>query len=235
MALCCAGGCARSDSAPEFAKENMQGPFVSKGLDRDVLSNREVVAAMSRVPRHEFVPKRFRGSAYEDRALPIGSEQTISQPFIVALMTQEARVTQGSRVLEIGTGSGYQAAVLSEMGARVFSIEIIEELAEQARERLAELGYENVEVRQGDGWQGWSEEAPFDAIIVTAATPEIPQPLLDQLAHRGRLVIPVQSANQLGENLMVIERDGDNFSSQNLGPVRFVPMTGKGAEEAEQN
>lgn len=228
---CCS--CVRSSAGPEESNQPMSGPYVSKGLDRDMLSSREVLEAMSRVPRHQFVPEYYRDEAYEDRALPIGSEQTISQPFMVALMTQEARVTQGSRVLEIGTGSGYQAAVLAEIGAKVFTIEIIDDLALQAESLLSSLGYDSVTVRSGDGWQGWKEEAPFDAIIVTAATPEIPPPLLDQLAHRGRLVIPVRSANTAGENLMVIERDGDNFTSQNLGPVRFVPMTGDSAEKKD--
>lgn len=221
--------------APMQNQDQQTGPFVSKGLDRAPLSNSEVLAAMSHVPRHEFVPPEQRGLAYEDRALPIGSAQTISQPYIVALMTQEAAVSHGSKVLEIGTGSGYQAAVLAELGARVFSIEIVEELAEQARSRLAKLGYDRVTVRQGDGWQGWAEEAPFDSIIVTAAAPEIPPPLLQQLAHRGRLVIPVRDQTGPGENLLVIERDGDDFTTRSLGSVRFVPLTGAGIEGADSD
>ncbi len=206
------------------------GPYVSLGLNRITLKNQEVLDAMSRVPRHEFVPKEISDHAYEDRALPIGSGQTISQPFIVALMTQEARVTKGAKVLEIGTGSGFQSAVLAELGAHVFSIEIVPELAERARENLDRTGYKTVQVRTGDGWQGWQEEAPFDAILITAAAPTPPAKLLSQLANRGRMVIPIEQEEHEGEVLMWIERDGDDFVTNSLGPVKFVPLTGEARE-----
>jgi protein-L-isoaspartate(D-aspartate) O-methyltransferase len=186
-----------------------------------------VLQAMRRVERHRFVPPEQAGSAYQDRPLPIGHGQTISQPYIVALMTAEARIGPGARVLEIGTGSGYQAAVLSVLAREVYSIEIVEPLAHEAAARLAALGYRNVTVRAGDGYQGWPEKAPFDAILVTAAPPEIPQPLLDQLAVGGRLVAPVGEAQQ---ELVVVERTAAGLRRHALLPVRFVPMTGQARE-----
>lgn len=208
------------------SRESIWGEHRSKGLDRTNLTNKMVLQAMSRVPRHKFVPESEKDSAYDDRALPIGSKQTISQPYIVALMTQEANVTLGSNVLEIGTGSGYQAAVLAEMGAKVHSIEFIPELAQQAKAVLTEMGYENVEVRQGDGFRGWKEHAPYDAILVTASAPAIPSELVKQLANRGRLVVPVENSSEKYDELIVVERDGTNLTTRNLGPVRFVPMVG---------
>ena len=182
---------------------------------------------MSRVPRHIFVPEEVRDAAYDDRALPIGCGQTISQPFIVALMTEQARVFPGARVLEIGTGSGYQAAVLSELGAQVFSTEIVPELSETAGIVLEELGYVSVSLRQADGWEGWPEQAPFDAIIVTASSPRVPEALLSQLVDGGRLVVPIESDAAWREELCVIERQGSNFITKEVGAVRFVPLTGK--------
>ena len=157
---------------------------------RDVRDPR-VLAALAHVPRHELVPDEMREYAYEDRPLPIGHGQTISQPYVVAYMTEQLRLRGDERVLEIGTGSGYQAAVLAELAREVYSIEIVEELGERARADLARLGYSNVHVRVGDGYRGWPEQAPFDAIIVTAAPGHVPQPLIDQLAVGGRLVLPV--------------------------------------------
>jgi protein-L-isoaspartate(D-aspartate) O-methyltransferase len=183
-----------------------------------------VLDAMRRVERHRFVPERLRDHAHDDRPLPIGHEQTISQPYIVALMTEEARVKPGARVLEIGTGSGYQAAVLSVLAGQVYSIEIVEPLAREAAARLETLGYRNVTVRAGDGYRGWPERAPFDAILVTAAPPEIPQPLLDQLAVGGRLVAPVGEGDQ---ELVVVERTAAGLQRRRIIPVRFVPMTGE--------
>lgn len=202
------------------------GPYQSKGLDRSAIRSNAVREAMSRIPRHKFVPKDVQQLAYEDRALPIGEGQTISQPYIVAFMTQEAAVSEGSRVLEIGTGSGYQAAVLAELGATVYTIEIVPELAELARRTLYDLGYEKVHVRSGDGWRGWPEEAPFDAILVTAAAPRPPEELLGQLAHRGRMVVPIEQPDSDGEHLMLIERENDDFITRDLGAVKFVPITG---------
>ena len=191
---------------------------------RDV-SDAAVLKAMRAVPRHAFIPEAYRSRAYEDRPLPIGHGQTISQPYIVALMTELAAVKTGGRVLEIGTGSGYQAAVLAQMGVRVYSIEIVEPLAERARSTLNALGYgDRVTVRAGDGYAGWPSEAPFDAIVVTAAPPTIPEPLKQQLKVGGRLVIPVGESYQ---RLLVVTRTAKGFRERSVIPVRFVPMTGK--------
>lgn len=185
-----------------------------------------VMAAMERVPRHEYVPARERRLAYVNRPLPIGEGQTISQPTIVALMTDLLDPEPGDRVLEIGTGSGYQAAVLAELVARVYSIEIVEPLARRAAATLAAQGIDNVEVRVGDGWLGWPEAAPFDGILVTAAAPEVPPPLVEQLAPGGHLVIPVR-AGPFGEELTVITKaDDGSTSARGVLPVRFVPLTG---------
>lgn len=185
-----------------------------------------VIAALRKVPRHEFVPGDNQKRAYEDTPLPIGFEQTISQPYIVASMTEAAQVKPGSKVLEIGTGSGYQAAVLAEMGADVYSIEIVEPLAKRTHAILARLGYTKLHLRIGDGYVGWPEAAPFDAIIVTAAPPTIPQPLVDQLKVGGRLVIPVGEQHE-GQDLRVITKTPSGTTDENLYPVRFVPMTGR--------
>ena len=177
---------------------------------------------MRDVPRHAYVPEPIRDRAYQDSPLPIGYEQTISQPYIVALMTELLEVTPGQKVLEIGTGSGYQAAVLAEVGAEVFTIEIICELAERAKADLIATGYDEIHVRCGDGYQGWPEEAPFERIIVTAAPPELPQALVDQLAPGGRLVVPVGEESQ---SLQVVTKDEDGeVHVEDTLPVRFVPM-----------
>lgn len=182
-----------------------------------------VMAAMAKVPRHEFVPPAEESYAYINNALPIGHGQTISQPYIVALMTDLLDPQPPHRVLEVGTGSGYQAAILAELVQRVYSIEVIPELAEEARERLARLGYANVIVRAGDGYAGWPEQAPFDGVIVTAAAAAVPKPLLAQLRNGGRMVIPVGS--RLGQNLLLIEKSGSGeISERNLLPVAFVPL-----------
>ena len=180
--------------------------------------------AMRSVPRHEFVPEGNRRRAYEDYPLPIEEGQTISQPYIVAFMTEVLGVRPGMRVLEVGTGSGYQAAVLAEIGAHVFTIEIFEALANSARTRLRRLGYHNVSVRHGDGYLGWEEEAPFDAVIVTAAPDHIPQALTEQLRNGGRLVIPVGSQYGI-QTLTLVEKGPDGaLSSHRLLAVRFVPL-----------
>lgn len=181
----------------------------------------DVLRAMKKVPRHLFVPEDIRDHAYEDRALPVGYGQTISQPYVVAAMTEALQARPGMKVLEIGTGTGYQAAILAEMGLKVFTIEIIPELARSARERLEKLGYRGITVIEGDGYKGYPQEAPFDRIIVTAAPPEVPQALKEQLAVGGRLVIPVGEYDQ---DLIVLEKKPDGFVSSYLFPVRFVPM-----------
>jgi protein-L-isoaspartate(D-aspartate) O-methyltransferase len=187
-----------------------------------------VLAAMRAVPRHELVPAGVRDQAYEDHPLPIGHDQTISQPYIVALMTELAEVKRGERVLEVGTGSGYQAAVLASLGAEVYSIEIVEPLARRATADLERLGY-RVKVRAGDGYRGWPAAAPFDAIIVTAAPPRIPKPLVDQLAKGGRMVIPVGDNYQ---ELRVLTRDESGaVREEPVTGVRFVPMTGEAQEQ----
>lgn len=180
--------------------------------------------AMRSVPRHLFVPPGMRASAYLDTPLPIGHKQTISQPFIVAYMTAELKPTPKSSVLEIGTGSGYQAAVLAEIVDSVYTIEIVEPLGLEARSRLDSLGYNNVKVKIGDGYAGWPEHAPFDGIIVTAGAEEIPQPLIDQLADGGRMIIPVGPHNGTRQLQLVQKRKG-KVSIRNLLPVRFVPFT----------
>jgi len=190
---------------------------------RDIVDER-VLQAMAVVPRHLFVPEPVRAAAYEDRPLPIGFGQTISQPYIVAYMTQALRPEAGIRVLEIGTGSGYQAAVLAELGAAVFSMEIVEPLATRARQTLATLGYGNVQVRYGNGYLGWPEEAPFARIIVTAAPEDVPPALVDQLAPGGVLVVPVGAPTQV---LTIIEKTPTGLTERRTLPVRFVPMVGK--------
>ncbi|MCE5271138.1 protein-L-isoaspartate(D-aspartate) O-methyltransferase [bacterium] len=186
--------------------------------------DRNVLRAMERVPRHQFVPADQQGQAYGDYPLPIGQGQTISQPYIVALMSELLEIRPGCRVLEIGTGSGYQAAVLAEMGARVWSLEILPSLAATADRLLHRLGYRSVAVRAGDGYAGWPEEAPFDGIILTAAPVEVPGPLLDQLAEAGRLVVP--EGRHLQE-LVLYTRKGGKVARREIIPVRFVPMTGR--------
>ena len=193
---------------------------------RATLSER-VLAAMAKVPRHDLVPAGQKAVAYANRPLPIGLGQTISQPFIVALMTDLMEVKPGDRVLEIGTGSGYQAAVLAELAGTVYTIEIVEPLAREAAGRLKQLGYRNVVAKSGDGYQGWPEHAPFDAIVVTAAPREVPQPLIEQLKPGGRLVVPV-GGQATGQELLLIEKQPDGtVARRNILAVRFVPLTDK--------
>ena len=188
------------------------------------ISDPATLAAMRAVPRHEFVPPGQRPHAYDDTPLPIGHDQTISQPVVVALMTQLVRPRAGMRVLEVGTGSGYQAAVLAETGARVWTIEIVRSLADEATGRLARLGYRGVTVRHGDGYAGWAEESPFDAIVVTAGADAIPPALIEQLASGGRLVMPVGNP-LLDQELVLVEKDaGGRVASRRILPVRFVPL-----------
>jgi protein-L-isoaspartate(D-aspartate) O-methyltransferase len=196
---------------------------------RDIVDPR-VLAAMRSVPRHEFVPSELAAAAYTDGPLPIGHDVTISQPYIVALMTQLAGVRPGDRVLDVGTGSGYQAAVLAAMGAEVYGLEIIEPLATAAAERLARLGY-RATIRAGDGWAGWPEHAPFDAIVLAAAPPEIPTALTEQLVVGGRLVLPV--GERWRQDLVVVTRTERGLQRRIVIPVAFVPMTGGDASQGE--
>ena len=197
-------------------------------VERDIqgrgLEDPVVLEVMSRVPRHEFVDDRHLDQAYADHPLPIGYGQTIPQPYIVALMTSLLEIEHGDKVLEIGAGSGYQAAVLAEITPHVYTVEIIPELAQQASERLERLGYDTVQVRHADGYHGWAEYAPYDAIIVTAAADHIPQPLIQQLKDGGRMVIPVGPAGGY-QTLWRITREGDEIRSENKGGVIFVPFT----------
>lgn len=195
-------------------------------IDRGI-SDKEVLRAMREVPRQEFVPQDLAEAAYADSALPIEHGQTISQPYIVAFMTEEAGVRPGHRVLEIGTGSGYGAAVLAEIASEVYTVEVIGELARSAEERLRRLGYANVRVKHGDGRLGWPEHAPYDAVLVTAAAGEVPQPLLDQLKTGGKLIIPLGSDWQ---TLVLFEKRPRGIVRRERLPVRFVPLTGDAGE-----
>jgi protein-L-isoaspartate(D-aspartate) O-methyltransferase len=190
------------------------------------ISSQQVLDALERVPRHEFVPEQYQSQAYADHPLPIGHGQTISQPYIVALMSELLQLEAGDRVLEVGTGSGYQAAILAEIIDQVYTVEIIEALATQARERLDRLGYDNVEVLHADGYFGWPEHAPYDAIIVTAAPDHIPQPLVQQLADGGKLVIPVGPPGGY-QTLWEITKEGEEITKRNVTGVLFVPLTGE--------
>ena len=196
---------------------------------RDIVDSR-VLAAMGRVPRHLFIEPGLERYAYDDRPLSIGSGQTISQPYIVALMTQLLQIQPAHRLLEVGTGSGYQAAVLAELAAEVYTVEIIPSLAEEARARLEALGYRNVHVRQGDGYEGWREFAPFDGIIVTAGAPQIPPPLVEQLREGGRIAIPVGIAGGT-QDLILGEKHDGRLHTRSIAPVLFVPLTGKGGRQ----
>jgi protein-L-isoaspartate(D-aspartate) O-methyltransferase len=218
-------GTPRDPAVDKFA--GMRQRMVDEQIERRGVRDPRVLAAMRAVPRHLFVPDDQRARAYDDAPLPIGDGQTISQPYIVAFMTEAARLGPGDRVLEVGTGSGYQAAVLAAIGAEVRSIEILPGLAERARTALAAAGFGKVAVRTGDGFRGWPEAAPFDAVLVTAAPDEVPPPLLDQLKVGGRLVIPVGSGTQ---ELIRVTRTAEGFERESLLPVRFVPMTGEARE-----
>jgi len=198
--------------------------MVEKQIELRGIEDNSTLAAIQAVERHRFVPESLVSDAYLDRPLPIGHGQTISQPYIVAYMTEVVKPKPGHKVLEIGAGSGYQAAVLAEIVEEVYTIEIIEALASQAAERLKKLGYDNIHVRNADGYYGWPEEAPFDAIVVTAAADHIPPPLIDQLKDGGRMIIPVGSPLRV-QQLMLVEKSDGETTTRNLMPVRFVPFT----------
>ena len=235
-AVACAplAGCDPRPSTPEVARKastaedtsaltRARQEMVAEQIEARGVHDARVLEVMRRVPRHEFVGEAYRQLAYDDSPLPIEDDQTISQPYIVALMTELADVQPGEKVLEVGTGSGYQAAVLSALGAEVYSIEIMPGLAQSARARLQRLGYP-AQVRHGDGYAGWPEHAPFAAIIITAAPPSVPAPLQEQLAVGGRLVVPVGEGVQ---DLWVWTRTEGGWDKRNVLPVRFVPMTGQ--------
>ena len=207
--------------------EKMRLSMVEDQIERRGVNNENVLEAMREVPRHEFVPDHLKKYAYSDEPLPIGEDQTISQPYIVAYMTEYLQLGGGDKVLEIGTGSGYQAAVLAEIVDTVYTIEIVEVLAKQAEKTLERLGYENVLVKRGDGYAGWPEHAPYDAIIITAAPTKIPQPLLEQLKIGGIMILPLGDYSQ---ELVLIEKNLKGFEQKTLLPVRFVPMTGEIAD-----
>jgi protein-L-isoaspartate(D-aspartate) O-methyltransferase len=209
-----------ADSYASLRQEMVEQGVIGWGITDEV-----VIEAMGTVPRHEFVPADYLEQAYDNHPLPIGHGQTISQPYIVALMTQMAEVEAGDKVLEVGTGSGYQAAVLAEVVDQVYSVEIIGALAERAEEELARLGYDNVTVRQADGYFGWPEEAPFDAIVVTAAPDHVPQPLVEQLKIGGHMIIPVGPVGGFQTLWRVTRVSEEEVRTEDLGGVRFVPLT----------
>lgn len=225
--------CGRAKDQPPPPKKDKVEKYDPFREDRERMVDRQIAArgvadervleAMRRVPRHELVPDEVRANAYEDRPLPIGYTKTISQPYIVAVMTEAVKLRPGDKVLEIGTGSGYQAAVLAELGNEVFTIEIVPELADRARADLERIGYDEVHVRSGDGYAGWPDAAPFDAIIVTAAAPRIPGTLFDQLASGGRMVLPVGEDDQI---LQVVTKSKNAPKVDTLFEVRFGPMLG---------
>lgn len=206
------------DKYQVLREKMVRDQIVSRGI-----SDQLTLKAMQKVPRHLFVPAEYVSRAYNDSPLPIGHGQTISQPFIVAYMTEVVKPTSRKKALEIGTGSGYQAAVLAEIVKEVYSIEIVPELAKESAALLGKLGYENISCKYGDGYQGWKEHAPFDIIVVTAAAPEIPQPLIDQLAENGRLVIPVGPPSSIQELILVEKKNGKTVEKR-LTLVRFVPF-----------
>lgn len=205
--------------------EAMRRRMVEEQLIPRGIENPAVLDAFRKVPRHEFVPEMMRDTAYGDYPIPIGNSQTISQPYMVAVMTEELKLKGGEKVLEIGTGSGYQAAILSEIASDVYSIERFQELADKAKGTLSRLGYKNVHIKTGDGTIGWKEEAPFDGIIVTAGAPGIPQSLVDQLKDNGRLVIPVGS--QWSQVLTIVEKAGKMVRQTQMFGCVFVPLVGK--------
>lgn len=223
--------CSREKQSMKHSEEYYQKlrmAMVEQQIIARGVKDPRVIKAMETVPRHKFLPPEEAPFAYEDEPRPIGHGQTISQPYIVAFMTEQLHLKPTERVLEIGTGSGYQAAVLAEIADSVFTIEIIPELARAAAKRLEVLGYDNVVVKQGDGYNGWPEKAPFDAIIVTAAPPKIPPPLLEQLKNGGTMVLPV---GEYVQELVVVKKSATGMAMQNILPVRFVPMTGKVQKE----
>ena len=224
----CTNGTGVSEPNPEGDFKAMREKMLETQIKARGVKDPRVLSALLKVERHRFVPEEYLNSAYSDQPLPIGEGQTISQPYIVALMTELLELKGDEKVLEIGTGSGYQAAILAELAKEVYTIEIIESLASRANNRLLELGYRNVKVKSGDGYLGWPEAAPFDAIIVTAAPDHIPKPLMDQLKEGGRMVVPVGTYTQ--ELKKIVKRSG-KIEPIDVAPVIFVPMTGDGVKQ----
>jgi protein-L-isoaspartate(D-aspartate) O-methyltransferase len=210
-------------SAREFAVDRER--MVKQQVAMRGVTEERLLTAMRKVPREQFVPEPVRGQSYSDGPLPIGYDQTISQPFVVAFMTEKLRLRPTDRVLEIGTGSGYQAAILAELAAEVYTIEIVEPLGKRAAQTLQRLGYKNVQVKIGDGYQGWPEHAPFDAVIVTCAPDHVPRPLVEQTKEGGRIVIPVGRAGD--QTLYLLEKKNGRLEQRDVLPVSFVPMTGE--------
>ncbi len=204
--------------------ERLRNRMVDDQIIARGITDNATLKAMRKVPRHLFVPSAYDGMAYFDQPLPIGYGQTISQPYIVAYMTEQSRPAPDKKVLEIGTGSGYQAAVLAEIVDTVYTIEIVSELATETSAKLKELGYKNIVTKDGDGYNGWKEHAPFDIIVVTAAADHIPQPLIDQLAENGRLIMPVGNTNTTQYLILLVKKKG-RVTETRLSPVRFVPLT----------
>lgn len=226
----CTEGKRASDSSPKGDYETMRERMVETQIKARGVKDPRVLAAMLKVERHLFVPRDLHPTAYSDQPLPIGEGQTISQPYIVALMTELLDLKGDEKVLEVGTGSGYQAAILAELAKEVYTIEIIEKLATSAEKLLLDLGYKNIKVKAGDGYLGWPEATPFDAVIVTCAPDHIPTPLMDQLKEGGRMVIPV---GEFTQELKKIVKRGGKLETTNVIPVIFVPMTGDGVKKKE--
>jgi protein-L-isoaspartate(D-aspartate) O-methyltransferase len=223
-AIATAGCGQQSPTSANFAVQRQR--MVEQQLKPRGIKDERVLAAMAKVPREEFIPLDARADAYEDGPLPIGYDQTISQPYVVAFMTEQLRPQQKDRVLEIGSGSGYQAAILAELMAEVYTVEIVPQLGKTAEATLQRLGYKNVHIKVGDGYRGWPEEAPFDAIIVTCAPEQVPQPLVDQLKEGGRMVIPV--GERFAQQLYLFEKKNGQLKESVTLPVRFVPMLREG-------
>ena len=227
VAIATAGCGQQTPTAADFAARRNR--MVEQQLKPRGIKDERVLAAMAKVPREEFIPVDARADAYEDGPLPIGYDQTISQPYVVAFMTEQLRPKQSDRVLEIGSGSGYQAAILGELVAEIYTIEIVEPLAKEASARLARLGYNNAHVKTGDGFQGWPEVAPFDSIIVTCAPDKVPPPLTAQLKDGGRMIIPVGAG--IDQQLYLLEKKNGELAQTAILPVRFVPMMGEAAKK----
>lgn len=223
LLLACADGSRATTDFDAMRIQMVKSQIEARGIDNPL-----VLTALNKVKRHLFVPDQYRDRAYGDFPLPIGEGQTISQPYIVALMTQVLEPDSGMRVLEIGTGSGYQAAILAEICGAVYTIEIVESLGKSARKRLSELGYTNINVKIGDGYQGWKEHAPFDAIIVTCSPTHIPGPLQAQLAEGGKMIVPV--GERYNQRLMLLTKKEGRIQEKAVIPVRFVPMVGPGGK-----
>ncbi|PYK19705.1 MAG: protein-L-isoaspartate(D-aspartate) O-methyltransferase [Verrucomicrobia bacterium] len=231
LAAVVASGCGQKATPPsDFTAQRqrmVQQQLVTRGIN-----DARVLAAMAKVPREEFVAPESRTASYEDGPLPIGYGQTISQPYIVAFMTEQLHPKLSDRVLEVGTGSGYQAAILAELVSEIYSIEIVQPLAKNAEATLQRLGYKNVHLKIGDGYQGWPEEGPFDAVIVTCAPDKVPQPLVDQLKDGGRMVIPV--GDRFAQQLYLLEKKNGQLKQSATLPVRFVPMTSEAEKKSEK-